>query len=193
MRPKHIILAIEYNQQGGKSNDLQRYINFINHELELNSIRFEPYVKDELESFIRRIQKCAFFRVKVKKENIPYVEQLNERLYTSLNSMQQLGKSDTVEIILNYNLHKDSETRTMTSLIKNFTSYLVQHRSFSEHFENLEVRAEDEDNHRRMELFDLLSDKLKSLVRVERRERAKVVISIDMFNKLQDELNRHFK
>ncbi len=188
-----IILAMEHNHQGGKSNDLLKYINFVSSKYGIDKIMIEPYIKDSLETFVERIQRCAYFRARVKKEHIPAIQNLNGKLYTALDTAQELGKSDIVEILLTSDYRKKGETTAMTNLVRDLARRLFNQRSFAKNFEVLEAKAEDSDNFHRLEIFDLLSDKLKSLVRVQRRDRVKVIISSDMFLNLEIEINRHFK
>jgi hypothetical protein len=190
---KRIILALEHNNVGGKSGDYQRYVSLISNRLELGRVLLEPYVRDELETFIERIQKCSYFRARVKKENLDKLENFDKKLYTALDTARELGKSDTVEIMLNFDYRKKNDTPTIRQLINNIVRRLLKDRSYASCFEVLETKAEDAFNSHRLEVFDLISDKLKSLVRVERKDKEKVVVSADMFLKLEEQLNRHFK
>ena len=59
-------------------------------------------------------------------------------------------------------------------------------------FDTLRVKAEDGDNRNKLREFDLLNIWVTSEVKVEKREKSRAIVSIDMFEKMKKELYKEF-
>ena len=75
-----------------------------------------------------------------------------------------------------------NETHAMTECLE---------RVLASDYEKLEIIAEDSDKNDRLNAFDLLIDKAKDILQVERREKSRTIISLDMFAKMNDSWQKH--
>lgn len=186
---KQKTIGIEYNQFGARIGDFVRYLQNIGiAKNAVESIGFAPVVNDDLASFSNRINRCSEFIVKVHKDNIEKIKQLEGHLYTALKSSIEHFESDYATLILKFDYKKKEQTKTMTNTIYNLITKLVKDKDKVEFFNELSVRAEDEEKNNLLENFDLLIDKVKSEIWVEKKERYRSVVSVDIFDKIEKEL-----
>ena len=61
---------------------------------------------------------------------------------------------------------------------------MVEDKGQLENFETLKIRAMNRKENFKMELFNLLIDKVETEVTVQRKPKHKVIISADMFDKI---------
>jgi hypothetical protein len=184
-------LAIEYNQFGAKIGDFVRYIQNIGvSKKAVKTIGFTPIVKDELSKMQERINRCSEFVVKVHKDNVEKIKTLDDNIYSALQSSIDHFKSDYATLILKFDYKQRTETQEMNKSIFNVIRKLIQDRTKTELFNHLSVKAEDTDKNNLLENFDLLIDKVKSEVSVEKKKRYRTVVSIDIFEKMKSEIVR---
>jgi hypothetical protein len=184
-------LAIEYNQFGAKIGDFVRYIQNIGvSKKAVKTIGFTPIVKDELSKMQERINRCSEFVVKVHKDNVEKIKSLDDNIYSALKSSIDHFKSDYATLILKFDYKQRSETQEMNNSIFNVIRKLTQDRTKTELFNHLSVKAEDSKKNNLLENFDLLIDKVKSEVRVEKKKRYRTVVSVDIFEKMKSEILR---
>ncbi len=182
-------LAIEYNQFGAKVTDFVHYLQKIGiNKKALKVVGFTPIVKDELSKLQDRIRRCSEFVVKVHKDNIEKLKSLDDKIYSALKASMDHFRSDYATLILKFAYKERSETKEINSSIRNIVRKLVKDKSKTELFNTLTVRAEDSDKNELLETFDLLIDKVKSEVSVEKKKRYRTVVSVDMFEKIKSEL-----
>lgn len=191
-KKKKPLLAIEFNQYGGKVVDLVSYIDLIGvKENLLQGIYFNPIVRNDLAKFKERINRISRFVVRVHKDNIAEIKKHSKRLATSLEAANEAVEGDYIEIEykLDYTKKESSETpvkRTVFGLI----TWLASKKDDASLFEKLKVDAEDIEKNNALEAFDLLVDKVSSRVNVERKPQHKVLVSADMYYKMKSELIR---
>lgn len=184
-------LAIEYNQFGAKIGDFVRYIQNIGvSKKAVKTIGFTPIVKDELSKMQERINRCSEFVVKVHKDNVEKIKTLDDNIYSALKSSIDHFKSDYATLILKFDYKQRTETQEMNKSIFNVIRKLINDRSKTELFNHLSVKAEDTDKNNLLENFDLLIDKVKSEVSVEKKKRYRTVVSVDIFEKMKSEIVR---
>lgn len=184
-------LAIEYNQFGAKIGDFVRYIQNIGvSKKAVKTIGFTPIVKDELSKMQERINRCSEFVVKVHKDNVEKIKTLDDNIYSALKSSIDHFKSDYATLILKFDYKQRTETQEMNKSIFNVIRKLIQDRTKTELFNHLSVKAEDTDKNNLLENFDLLIDKVKSEVSVEKKKRYRTVVSVDIFEKMKSEIVR---
>jgi len=137
-----------------------------------------------------RINRCSEFKVKVHKDNIDKIKTLDDNRYTALKSSICHFKSEYATLILKFNYKQRTETQEINKSIFNIIRKLIQDRTKTELFNHLSVRAEDSDKNNLLENFDLLLDKVKSEVSIEKQKRYRTVVSADIFEKMKSEIIR---
>lgn len=189
-RKNKIILALEYNHQGSKINDLIHYIQKIGiHKGILDNVGFKAIVKDDLEKFKERINRFSEFVVKVHKDNLAQIKKMDEKIWSSLHSSFENFQSDYATIVLKFNYKQRSETPLIQSSVFNILNYFKKHKNQKYLFNKLCLRAEDAEHNNILENFDLLLEKIHSEIKVERKAKYRTIISVDMFRKMTTELH----
>lgn len=188
------ILCIEYNQFGSKIGDLVSYIFNLGNDLDiLEQFNFLPLVKDELRSYKKRIGECSAFTVKVHKDNIDKIKKLDNQLFSALEATVDQFESEYAEIKLKFDYkHKKNQT-IINSTIQNLLNSIISKKSNTELFDTLKIRAEDSERSNLLETFDLLVDKVKSEVVINRKQKYKTIVSDDMFEKMTFESEKILK
>lgn len=182
-------LAIEHNQFGAKITDFIHYLQNIGvSKKALKTVGFTPIVKDELSKLHDRIRRCSEFVVKVHKDNIEEIKKLDDKIYSALKASIDHFHSDYATLILKFDYRQRKETKEINKSIFNIIRKLIKDKDKTELFNTLSVKAEDSDKNELLENFDLLIDKVKSEVTVEKKKRYKTVVSVDIFEKIKTEL-----
>jgi hypothetical protein len=185
----NIKVAIEYNQFGAKIQDFTKYIVTVGQHLKvLKEIEYTPILKDELAKMRDKIQRCSEFIAKVHKDNIAKIQDIDMGMYSALETSKEHFQSDYVTISLNFDYRKRESTGAIKSVILQIISKLLQDKKRVGYFNTLKVKAENRDNYNRLEIFNLLVDKVESEIHVERRKRYRTIVSSDMFEKMQLEI-----
>lgn len=185
------IVALEYNLYGCKINDFFNYVENVGlmHEAILNG-RYIPIVRNELESLADRIVRCAEFYIKIHKDNIAEIEHIDTGIFSALVASVDQFNSDYASLTLNFDYKKKTATPEVNNAIFKLIQLLVKDQTKVNLFEKLRVIAEDADRNNKLQAFDLLVDKVKSNIRVEKKEKHRSIISTDMFTKMHSELIR---
>lgn len=182
-------LALEFNQFGSKITDFALYIQNIGvYKKYLKAAGFRPIVKDDLAKIKDRINRCSEFTVKVHKDNVPKIRALDNKVYSVLKLSIDQFKSDYATLTLKFDYKQRQETAEINQSILNLITNLVKDKTKVELFNHLSLRAEDGEKNDLLENFDLLIDKVKSEVSVEKKKRYKTIISTDMFAKMKLEM-----
>lgn len=190
MRTSNIILALEGNFHGPKFSDVGSYITTILLRLQIGEACIPlTRTKDDLSSYIRRMNRISEFMVSVHKNDIKRVAGFDQGLFSACVAAQEFGESEFVKISLKFDWEKVVNT-PFTEKVKKMITKLLGNEKYNNIFNKLLVKAEDQDKRNTIQAFDLLSDKIKSEVKVQREHKTKVVISTDMFEKLETELTR---
>jgi hypothetical protein len=184
-------LAIEYNQFGAKIVDFVKYIeNIGKNENAVEKIGYTTIVKDDLSQLRGRINRCSEFIVKVHKDNIEKIKSMDNGIYSSLKYSIDHFKSDYATLVLKFDYKKRTRTEEINKSIFSYIRSLVKDKSKIKLFNELSVKAEDSENNNLLETFDLLVDKEKSIVSVEKKKRYRTVMSTDLFEIMKSEINR---
>lgn len=182
-------LAIEHNQFGAKIGDFALYLQTIGiSKKAVMEVGFAPIVKDELSKLKSRINRCSEFHVKVHKDNIDSIKSMDKSLFSALNASMEQFKNEYATLILKFDYRQKQATKEINKSIFNIIGKLIKNKSNTEYFNVLTVRAENSDKNNLLENFDLLVDKVKSEVWVEKKKRYRTVVSLDIFDKMKSEL-----
>lgn len=184
-------IAIEYNQFGAKINDFSLYIQNIGiSEKALKSITYIPIVKNDLSKYVDRINRTSELVVKVHKDNLEAIKSVDLGLYSAAKAAIDQFNSDYATINLKFDYRKKNDTSKVNKSIFNTIRKLISKPAKAELFEVLTVKAEDEEKNNKLEVFDLLVNKVKSIINVEKQPRYRTVISDDLYQKIQSEIIR---
>lgn len=184
------VMAIEYNQFGAKIQDFTNYTQTlgINKGI-LKQVKFIPIVSDTLDKLKDRINRCSELNVRVERNNIPKIKTLDENLYSALKAAQDHFKNDYVTLILKFNYKSRPTTSTVNNTIFNLVKKFKKNKEKTDLFDHLIIKAEDSERNNKLEVFDLLMNKVKSDIHVERKIRSRVIISNDILIKMSNELS----
>ncbi|MCZ2479254.1 hypothetical protein [Aquirufa nivalisilvae] len=186
-----IKLAIEYNQFGAKIVDFVSYVKNIGINMnEIIDIKFIPVVNDDLSKFREKINRCSLFQVKVHKDNIKKIQEIDLGLYTALNSSIEHFKSEYASLTLKFDYKTRVSTSEISTSIFKIIDTLTKDKSKIELFDLLSVKAENSEKNNLLETFNLLVDKVSSELNVEKKKRYRTIVSADIFEKMKIELLR---
>lgn len=96
--------------------------------------------------------------------------------------------SDYATLDLKFDYRQKAETKKATNVVLKFINKLIESKENVELFNSLWVKAEDADKNNRLEVFDLLVDKVKSQIKVEKKKQFRTVVSADIFQKIKIEM-----
>jgi hypothetical protein len=184
-------IALEYNQFGGKYGHLSDYLSFVGMKRKLVSgsgCELTPIVKNDLAKYKERIRRCSEFTVKVHVDNLDKVKAINTDMFNALDNSKKIFNTDYITLILKFDYRQKTETSEMTSTVMSVIDKLLGNKKNLEAFQDLSVKAEDAEKNLKLEVFDLLIDKVKSEVHVEKKPRYRTVVSVDMYDKIEKEI-----
>lgn len=184
-------LAFEVNFNGARINEFIHYLQAIGFTKNiLEELGFNVITRDVLDTMLNRINRCSEFVIKIHKDNIQKLEEADEDLFKVIELAREKFEQDYVTLSLKFDYKKKSRTDKVRRTISNLAGFLKENDENLETFNKLSVKAEDSDKNNKLEVFDLLVDKLKSDLTVERRQKSKTIISEDIYNKMKKEMIR---
>ena len=125
-------------------------------------------------------------QIKVLKENVENVKAHDNELGTVLENLKKFSKSKF--FTLNIRLDFEKNNRKNKDRILKFVRTFTKNKDTLDSYEIFKIEAEDTSkNERVFESFDLLMDKVKSRVKVERRVSSKVIITRKMYKLMLSE------
>lgn len=189
-----IVLSFEFNQFGPRISDFIFYIERISNRLNvLAKIEYQPFVRDELDSYKKRINRVSSVIAKVHKDNVKRINEFDSELFDAIQTAERISDADYVTLQLNYDYRQLTDTSKIKGKIFNIIDSVRRDKSLLNVFSSLKVRAEDEKTANRIKDFDLLNIWVKSKINVEKKEKSRVIISTDIFFKMNKELTKEFK
>lgn len=188
-RKTKIILALEYNHYGSKITEFVDYIQRIGvHKKLLSNVGYKPIVADDLEKLKNRVNRFSEFIVKVHKDNLAKVKEIDTKIWSVLTASIENFQSDYATIVLKFDYKQREEMPQMESSFLNIINHFKKKPSQKYLFNKLALRAEDGEHNNLLENFDLLIEKINSEIKVERKPKYRTLISVDMFTKMTKEL-----
>ncbi len=190
-RKDKVFLALEYNHYGSRIGDFINYVAQIGVKKELlNKLEFKPIItEDELERFQRRINNFSEFIVKVHKDNIEKIKELDKDICSALEHSIKYFSSETATLVLKFDYRQNSDDANIKKSVFNILRSFHKDKSNKSLFNQLSLKAEDGEKNNLIENFDLLLEKVHSEVRVQKKKKYRTIISADMFNEMAIELN----
>lgn len=190
-RKNRVILALEYNHYGSKIVDLVQYIQRIGISKGiLGNVGYAPLVKDDLKSLKKRMNRFSEFVVKVHKSNVDKIKKMDTKIWQALNASIDNFDSDYATISLKFDYKQRSETPLIQETVANIIDHFSTDYKDKYLFNRLYMRVEDEEKNNRLETFDLLIEKIHSNIKVQKKPKYRTLISEDMFQQMDNELNK---
>lgn len=185
-----VYLAIEYNHFGAKIEDIVAYLKKVGYKLRITkNIGYVAYLNN-VQNLIERINRVSEFTMKIHKNFVPELEAVDGQLYESARIITQSFENEYAAL----DFKIDYRTFTDTPLIKK--TILGLYKWFEENpdkkilFNYVNFTAEDKEKNKLLQTFDLLADKLKSTINVQKKPSGRIVVSADMFPKMLFEMNK---
>jgi hypothetical protein len=150
-------------------------------------------VRNELEAYKKRIKEISEFYVKIHKDNIAKIKSVDTGLISAVEATIDHFDSEYAEIRMKFDYKKIKPSKIKVT-VNNIISYLLKNKEKNiDTFNTLTIKAQDGENDNKLEIFDLLVDRVKSRIKVEKNERHRTVVSIDIYDKMKSEMNKKFK
>lgn len=182
-------LGIESNMFGARITDFAYYLEQLGSMTSsLKKLGFNVYAKDELKKFQQRIDRCSEFHIRVHRDFLSKIKQVDGGLATKMNLIQKQFQTEQIELKLKFDYKKRVHTKEMTNFAQKLIGKLIKKKEYTMLFNKLSVKAEDKENDNLLGVFDLLVDKVSSTIRVQREPKHRIIVSIDMFKKMSDEM-----
>ncbi len=182
------LIALEYNQFGGRINDIVNYLRRIGLDnailLDAKSVSI---VKDELAIIRQRIAKCSEFYIRVHRDNIPEIEAMDNMMYSTIKASAAHFQSEYASIALKFD-YKNDDTSVIDGLVHRLLDIFIKSPEKSAALKELKVKAEDTSKAFHLSEFNLLEGKLRSEIRVPKKEKFRTIISKIMFELMKAEL-----
>lgn len=190
---KKLVLAFEFNQFGPRITDFTYYLSgFLKRSKVANGLEFLPLYRDDLDDYKRRINRVSYLIAKVHKDNIKRINEVNSELFDAFETASNISEAEYVTLQLKFDTKKKSSLNFKQKVLDIINIFQTKSET-QDSFTMLRVKAEDEDRNNRLKEFDLLNIWVKSNFKVSKRPTSKVIVSSEMFEKMQAELSNEFK
>lgn len=188
-----LLLSMEFNQYGPRISD---FINFIVNKFQnshiFENLDYNNYSSDDLPKYKQRINRISVVTAKVHKDNIRRINDVDSELFDAFDTANKISEAEYVTLDLNYAYRTSFHTQSIRTKIMNIIDKLIKDKTTTNLFYTLKVKAEDQASNNKIKEFDLLNIWVKSEVKVEKKENSRVIVSADIFEKMQVELNKEF-
>lgn len=185
-------LIVEYNHYGARTSDLIWYLYKISKSTNIiKRIGVVPIVRDRLDEMREQIKGLSKFIVKVHKDNINRISDIDQGLGHSLYHANSYSNSEYVSLELGFD-YKLQKTNTIKDKVITWIEHFTGNPTDTELFNVYRVYAENDDNNDQIEQFDLLLENEKSVVSVEKKPRSRVLLSEKFFPIIIDEFENKF-
>lgn len=182
-------IALEFNQYGARINDFIYYCSIIGTQISATSkVDAIIITRDNLDIYKKQINNCSEFVVRVHKKELNEIKKLDNKLYSSLEKSVELFNPEYAELILKFD-YRTQPTLEANLFVKNIITQLINKKENKQHFETLTVKAENLYNNNRIELFDLLIDKARVELKVQKKAKYRSIISEDILEKMTNEIS----
>ena len=187
----HPTVAFEYNQYGAKITDLARYLGNIAQQRGIaNGIIHQHIVRDQLSTFIDRMGRYSKLEVKVHRDQVDRLRNIEGGLATVFEQTFEEFEGEYADFEIKFDLKSSSPASKASGLVKRLIGQLLRNPQNAGVFNILSVTAEDKDINNRLQAFDLLVDKVKSELIVQKKSRSRTILSGDILHQMHNEMIR---
>lgn len=193
---RKVYVAFEYNRSGAFIQELTYYIKSIPKQtVELQNLEYLPIVRDDINEIKRRMNAISSLTVQLHKSNQEVLREFPQGTASALSTLLSIENIDYASVDLKFKTNRRSEGpddagESSTSLVEKIIEGIQRGRIRKNNIDKILVVAKDEDNGNKMALFDLLFDKVKSKISVDRNPNSRTIISNQMFELMWREMNR---
>lgn len=188
-----LLLSMEFNQYGPRISD---FINFIVNKFQnsriFENLDYNNYSRDDLPKYKQRINRISVVTAKVHKDNFRRINDVDSELFDAFDTVNKISEAEYVTLDLNYDYRTSFHTQSIRTKIMHIIDKLINDKTATNLFSTLKVKAEDQASNNKIKEFDLLNIWVKSEIKVEKKENSRVIVSADIFEKMQDELDKEF-
>ena len=189
-----LILSFEFNQFGPRISDFIYYLErFLNRFGVLEKLEYQPFVRDDLPNYRKRIKKVSSVIARVHKDNVKRVNDVDSELFDAIETASNISESEYVTLELKYDYRKLPETPKITNKMLNIIDKLISNKKTNSIFSKLVVKAEDSSQNYRIKDFDLLNIWIKTRLTVDKKPKSRVIVSQDILSKMSIALSSEFK
>jgi DNA-binding Lrp family transcriptional regulator len=190
-RKKEKKIGVEYHLSGAKAHELKSYLLAVR---ELGSVTEVGMVRivngNVLSEVERRMGRVGEIHMKVPKDNIGQLQKVEGQVASMFQTAQDYADTDAVTIDLNFNAKRRQQTNQAEGILRTLTKVLRLNKGASDAFDSLTVKVEDNEHNNRMQIFDLLADKAKTTITVNKKPSGAGLDSVDIFEKIATAMNR---
>jgi hypothetical protein len=190
---EQLILSFEFNQYGPRITDFVAYLeNMLMRSSTLSKINYTPLVRDELSMYKNRMNRVSSVIAKVHKNDIKRINEFDEELFDAFETAEKISDAEYVTLQLNYDYRQMSDTPKIRNKVMHIIDTLVKDKKLLNVFAKFKVKAEDEQINNRLKDFDLLNIWIKSVLKVERKKKSRVIISSAILFEMNVALTKEF-
>ena len=190
---KPMILSLEFNQYGPRINDFIFYLeHFIFKEGVSAKIEYNPFVRDDLENYKKRIHRVSSVVAKVHKDDVKRVNEYDKDLFDAIATAANISEAEYVTLELKYDYRSMPDTSVIRNKILKIINKLISNKKAYSVFTKLVVKAEDNEYNDKLKNFDLLNIWIKTRIMVEKKPKSRVIVSADIFSKMGIDLVKEF-
>lgn len=190
---KPMILSLEFNQYGPRINDFIFYLeHFIFKEGVSAKIEYNPFVRDDLENYKKRIHRVSSVVAKVHKDDVKRVNEYDKDLFDAIATAANISEAEYVTLELKYDYRNMPDTPVIRNKILKIINKLISNKKAYSVFTKLVVKAEDNEYNDKLKNFDLLNIWIKTRIMVEKKPKSRVIVSADIFSKMGIDLVKEF-
>lgn len=184
-------IAVEYHTSGAKAHELKSYLLLIGGIADLESIYMERIVnRNVLEEVERRMGRIGSIHMRVPTDNIGQLNKVDKQIASMIQVAKEYADTDAITLDLMFNAKRRQQTDQAKDILRTLTKNLKKNELASDAFESLTVRMEDTEHNNTMEIFDLLADKAKTRITVNKKPNGSGLDSEDTFQKIAYEMER---
>jgi hypothetical protein len=189
-----LVLSLEFNQYGPRINDFVHYLEqFLIRSAVVSKLESNAFVRDDLATYKKRINKVSSILAKVHKNNIKRINEFDEDLFDAIESAANISEAEYVTLKLKYEYRQLNDTPRIREKIMNIINKLISNSNSHSVFSKFMIVAEDKDSGNKLKDFDLLNIWIKTQITVENKPKSRVIVSADILNKMEIELAKEFK
>jgi hypothetical protein len=190
---EQLILSFEFNQYGPRITDFVAYLeNMLMRSSVLSKINYTPLVRDELSMYKNRMNRVSSVIAKVHKNDINRINKFDKELFDAFETAEKISDAEYVTLQLNYDYRQMSDTPKIRNKVMHIIDSLVQDKKLLNVFSKFKVKAEDEQLNNRLKDFDLLNIWIKSVLKVERKKKSRVIVSSVILFEMNVALTKEF-
>jgi broad specificity polyphosphatase/5'/3'-nucleotidase SurE len=138
----------------------------------------------------RRMGRIGQIHMRVPKDNLGELKKLEGNVASLFQQAHEFADTDAISLDLQFNAKRRAQTEKAEEILRTLTKNIRRNELAAEAFESLTVRMEDTEHNNAMEVFDLLSDKAKIRITVNKKPNGSGLDSEDLFQKIANEMHR---